>query len=106
MTLCLKEVTKRANEQVRWWLRGVGMKWVPMPGKRPCVNYAGWFRGEMRDCVRYSSEQALSGTGNFQSRFCQTAGNRSSWGIYHHPRFGALISIELWHQQFIDCFYQ
>jgi len=100
---CRREVTKRANEQVRWWLRAAGMKWVSMPKKRPYAFYADWFRSELRTWMEdiLLSKRCLD-RGIFNPLFVKKLITEHLAGVNHHIRLGGLISIELWHQQFID----
>jgi asparagine synthase (glutamine-hydrolysing) len=100
---CRREVTKRAQEQLRWWLRAMGMKWVPMPAKRPYARYGDWFRGELRDwmCDILLSKCCLE-RGIFNPGFVKQLVADHLAGVNHHTRLGALIAIELWHQQFMD----
>lgn len=103
MVHCRRDVTIRANQQLRWWLRAAGMKWVPMPGKRPYARYNDW----LRDGLRPWMEGILLGKrfaerGIFDPGMVKRLVQDQLSGASHHSRLGALIAIELWHQQFID----
>jgi asparagine synthase (glutamine-hydrolysing) len=100
---CRREVTKRAGEQMCWWLRAAGMKWVPMPQKHSYAHYAEWFRDELRDwmCDILLSKRCLE-RGIFNPVFVKNLITEHLAGTNHHIRLGGLIAIELWHQQFID----
>jgi asparagine synthase (glutamine-hydrolysing) len=79
------------------------MKWVPMPAKRPYARYGDWFRGELRDwmCDILLSKCCLE-RGIFNPGFVKQLVADHLAGVNHHTRLGALIAIELWHQQFMD----
>jgi asparagine synthase (glutamine-hydrolysing) len=103
MLHCRREVTLRANEQLRWWLRSRGLKWVSIPTKRPYAHYNEWLRGELRPWMEaiLLSKRTFE-RGIFDPAALKTLVAEHLAGQKHYTRLGALISIELWQRQFLD----
>lgn len=103
LTPCFRDLRMRASRQLRWWLRNHGMGWVPIRQPRPYADYAGWLRGVLRPWV----EKTLMGPtaierGYFQPAFIRNLVAEHMAGKDHTRKLGMLLTIELWHQQFMD----
>lgn len=93
----------RANEQMRWWLRDRGLNWIPVPRRRPYADYDAWLRHELRPWVEATllSPEALD-RGYYQPKYIRNLIAEHMAGCDHSFRLGVLLSLELWHQQFIN----
>lgn len=103
LTPCFRDLSMQANMQVRWWLRRHGLPWLPVPTARPYADYASWLRGPLRSWVEeiLLSPLALE-RGYFQPAFVKNLVSEHMVGDDHARRLGMLLTIELWHRQFID----
>lgn len=103
MIHCRREVVLRAEEQIRWYLRALGLNWVSMPRKRPFAYYNDWFRNELRSWVEsILLDHRTRDRGLFNPDFIKVLVEEHMAGQNHYSRLGVLISIELWQRQFID----
>jgi asparagine synthetase B (glutamine-hydrolysing) len=103
MVHCRREVLMRAAEHTIWGLRSLGLKWVPVPQKQSYFKYDDWLRDELRSWAEGILLDKLSlERGIFDEVAVRTLVNEHMAGVNHHKKLGVLISIELWHRQFID----
>lgn len=100
---CFRDLQMRADEQMRWWLRNHGWNWVPVPQERPYADYAGWLRGVLRPWVEETLlvPQSLD-RGYFQPAYIRKLVAEHMAGQEHTHKLGVLLTLELWHQQFVD----
>lgn len=88
---------------LRWSLHNRGLGPNPYQLQRPYADYATWFRTNLRSWVEdilLSSRHLQRGYYNPESIRQIVADHMA--GRNQTVRLGALISLELWHQQFID----
>lgn len=99
----LRYLARSANEQTRWWLRNRGLNWIPVHRRRPYAQYATWMRKELRPWVEgmLLSPCALD-RGYFRPDFIRNLVAEHMAGDDHSSRLGVLLSLELWHRQYID----
>ncbi len=104
MIPCIRSSMMQLNQQIRWRLRAAGMGWVPVIKRRRYANYDIWFRTILRDWVEdiLLSDQALN-RGYFNPEYLQKLVKDHMEGTANSSgKLGALITIELWHKQFVD----
>lgn len=100
---CARDVKIRAGRLVRWQLRKAGLKQVSYLNRRPYKDYGAWFRTTLRDWVEDNllSQRALQ-RGYFRPEAIRELVSEHMRGADHSTRLGLLLSLELWHQQFMD----
>lgn len=103
MMSCMRDVVMRASEVIRWHLNARGFSLISQNTKRPYSDYNNWFRGVLRGWVEniLLSEQCLQ-RGYFNSDYLKKTVDEHMQGANHKVKLGALLSLELWHRQFID----
>ena len=103
MAPCARDVLIRMEQQVRWRLRGAGLNWVQELKRRPYANYNVWLRTVLRPWV----EELLLSEGSMQRGLFNPAHVRKlvdeqMAGAKNAVKLGVLLTIELWHRQFVD----
>ncbi|MFN8468145.1 MAG: asparagine synthase-related protein [Caldilineaceae bacterium] len=100
---CFRDIRLRAQELARYWLRNHGASWVPLAQPRPYADYGAWMRRELRPWVEATllSRQSLD-RGYFAPSYIRNLVAEHMAGCDHARRLGTLLTIELWHRQFID----
>lgn len=104
LVACAREVMLRAQELIQWHLRNRSLGWLAGPMHRPYKDYTAWFRTILRPWVE---ENLLSPTslerGYFNPDYVrQVVQDHMAGRANHAGRLGALLSLELWHKQFLD----
>jgi len=98
----LTTVQRQAENWARWHLRRIS-KNVRYPRHRPYKDYHTWFRTILRPWVEGTLlDQRTLERGYFKPETIRRLVAEHMAGANHAVRLGALMSIELWHQQFID----
>ncbi|HET7010122.1 MAG TPA: asparagine synthase-related protein [Anaerolineales bacterium] len=103
MMACARDLLVRGGAWARWHLRRVGLGRLAGPDSRPAKDYDGWFRTVLRDWV----EETLLSPANLNRGYFKPGAVRQlvqehMAGADHAVRLGALLSLELWHRQFVD----
>jgi len=100
---CFRDWRWRTGEQLRWWLRDKGLSFIPTRTFRPYADHATWLRRELRTWVEQIllSPRALE-RGYFQPAYIHNLVAEHMAGCDHTRRLGVLLTLELWHRQFID----
>ena len=103
MISCAQDVQLRANRFIKWHLRNAGLGWLAGPEVRPYKNYHGWFRTILRSWLEDTlfNSNALN-RGYFEPEYIQKLVKEHMDGANHTVRLGALLTLELWHQRYID----
>ncbi|OJX39535.1 MAG: hypothetical protein BGO78_13575 [Chloroflexi bacterium 44-23] len=103
MMTCAREIWLKNKQLVEWHLRQRGLNWLAGPISRPYKDYNGWFRHELRGMVEsiLLTPQAL-GRGYLKPEKIKELVNEQLSGENHAVRIGALITLELAHQQLVD----
>ncbi len=103
MVACAREVRIRAQRLLHWHLKKIGLEKLAGAERRPYKDYNNWFRTVLRGWVEDTllSRRALE-RGYFQPEFVRNLVSEHMAGADHTSRLGALLTIELWHKQFID----
>ena len=101
---CVRDLSIRANRQVRWWLRRAGLKCISLSQKRPYADYNGWMRTVLRDWVEgILLDQRTLSRGYFQPDYVRDLVGQHMRGEGDYARqLGALLTFELWHRLFLD----
>lgn len=102
MSRCARELRVRTQQFARWHLRNAGLP-VAYPGNRPYKDYDRWFRGVLRDWVEglLLSDRALERGYLDPARMRSLVGEHMAGGKQAN-KLGVLLTLELWHRQFID----
>jgi asparagine synthase (glutamine-hydrolysing) len=100
---CAREIRIRTGRLLRWHLIQRGLMKGPYTERRPYANYHSWFRTNLRPWVEENllSEKALS-RGYYQPEAVRQLVRRHMQGENLAVQLGAMLSIELWHQLFLD----
>jgi asparagine synthase (glutamine-hydrolysing) len=103
MMPCLRSSLMLINRQIRWRLRMAGLKWVPITTPRPYADYHSSFRTVLRDWVEDTllNNRSLL-RGYFRPSYVQQLVSEQMEGTDHAGKLGALLTLELWHRQFVD----
>jgi asparagine synthase (glutamine-hydrolysing) len=103
LMLCLRDITRRANQVIWWHLQSTRLKNFAGPMKKPYKDYNNWFRTTLRNWVEHTllSPQALQ-RGYLKPESIQNIVNKHMAGENHTVKLGALLSLEIWHKLFID----
>jgi asparagine synthase (glutamine-hydrolysing) len=100
---CSKDVLARAQHLVKWHLQSTRFKDLAGPLRRPYKDYDRWFRSDLRGWVE---ETLLNPTalqrGYLKPECIRLVVENHMAGKNLSGKLGALLSIELWHRQFID----
>lgn len=88
---------------ISWWLHNRGLGPTPYELQRPYTDYATWFRTNLRSWVEdiLLSPRHLQ-RGHYNPETIRQVVADHMAGRHQTVRLGALISLELWQQQFID----
>jgi asparagine synthase (glutamine-hydrolysing) len=100
---CTRDLMIRICNQTRWRLRAAGLNWIPNVRRRPYADYNHWLRTALRSWVEETllADRAL-GRGYFNPDYIQKLVIDHMAGKNHANKLGVLLSLELWHRQFID----
>lgn len=103
LTSCFRDLCIRADRQIRWWLRAAGLKVVPEQRHRPYADYNTWMRTVLRPWVEDTllSKRALE-RGYFNPGYIRNLVAGHMVGANHARKLGVLLTLELWHQLFLD----
>jgi asparagine synthase (glutamine-hydrolysing) len=100
---CSRDVLARAQHLVKWHLQSTRFKDLAGPLRRPYKDYDRWFRTYLRGWVE---ETLLNPTalqrGYLKPECIRLVVENHMAGENLSGKLGALLSIELWHRQFID----
>jgi hypothetical protein len=100
---CGRDVALRARQLVQWHLRKRGLGWLAGPQRRPYKDYNGWFRTVLKTWVEDTllSQRALQRP-YYNPDYVRSLVAEHMAGSNHAVKLGALLSLELWHRQFLD----
>ena len=103
MMLCMRDITRRANQMLWWRMQSTRWKDWAGPMRKPYKDYTKWFRTALRGWVEKTllSPAALQ-RGYLKPGSIQQIVNAHMAGENHTVKLGALLSLEIWHQSFID----
>jgi asparagine synthase (glutamine-hydrolysing) len=103
MIACFREVYLRGRALAQWHLQAKGLGRIAGPSMRPYKDYNNWFRTVLRGWI----EDTLLGAhatqrDYYNPQFVRSLVAEHMAGADYAIRLGALLSLELWHRQFID----
>jgi asparagine synthase (glutamine-hydrolysing) len=100
---CGRDVRIRAERLLRWQLNKVNKK-ISYTGKRPYKDYSNWFRGPLKKWVDDTLlSQKHMERGYYNPEVVRRLVNEHMSGQKDHIiKLGAMVSVELWHQQTFD----
>ena len=100
---CARDVRIRFERLARWHLIQRGVLKGPYAERKPYAHYAEWFRTNLRPWVENTllNERSFS-RGYYRPEALQQLVREHIEGKDHAVRLGALMSIELWHQLYLD----
>lgn len=100
---CGRDLALRARQLLRWHLQSRGLGKLAGPDRRPYKDYNNWFRTALRGWVEETllSPKALDRP-YYQANYIRELVAEHMAGANHAVKLGALLSLELWHRQFID----
>ena len=103
MVSCSRDIFLRTKQLIQWHVNNRAGKRFSWPTKRPYKDYNNWFRTILRPWVEDTllSQNSLD-RGYFNSQYIQNLVHNHMNGEDHTVKLGALLSLELWHKQFID----
>jgi len=103
MVSCSRDIVLRTKQLVQWHINNRGGNRFSWPTRRPYKDYNNWFRTILRPWVEDNllSQKSLE-RGYFNSEYIRQLVQTHMDGEDHTITLGALLSLELWHQQFID----
>ena len=103
LTSCLRDVTVQFKSLVSWHLRKSGLGWLAPRERRPYKDYDKWFRTLLRPWVEGILLQPRTlDRGYFRPEYVRQIAAEHMAGTNHAVRIGALLTVELWHRQFVD----
>jgi asparagine synthase (glutamine-hydrolysing) len=103
LVACARDVLIRSQRVAAWHLHQLGLRRSPHISSRPYSNSNLWFRTVLRGWVTDTllSPRTLE-RGYFNPNFVRRLVEEHMNGMNHSTRLGALLSLELWHRQFLD----
>jgi asparagine synthase (glutamine-hydrolysing) len=103
LVACARDVLIRSQRVAAWHLHQLGLRRSPHISSRPYSNSNLWFRTVLRGWVTDTllSPRTLE-RGYFNPNFVRRLVEEHMNGMNHATRLGALLSLELWHRQFLD----
>jgi len=103
MVDCGREIRIRAGRLLRWHLVNRGLLKGPYIKSKPYADYNTWFRSNLREWVEGNllSDRFL-GRGYYDPQAIKRLVQAHMDGENLAVQLGALLSIELWHQLYLD----
>jgi len=98
-----RDVIDRAKRVIKWHLRHRGIDRLAGPDHKHYKNYDEWFRTMMRPWVEdVLLAQTCLNRGYFRPNFVKALVREHMEGANHAVQLGALLSLELWHREFLE----
>ncbi|MCC6456211.1 MAG: hypothetical protein IT328_14750 [Caldilineaceae bacterium] len=103
LTSCARDVLIRSQRLLAWHLNRMGLRNTPFIPKRSYANYDLWFRTYLREWLEHVllGKQTLE-RGYFAPNHVRQLVAEQMAGANHAVKLGAMVSLELWHRQFLD----
>ncbi len=100
---CMRDLRIRISRQVRWHLHSVGLLNSPTRKKKHYADYNHWLRTTLRSWVEETLlRKPTLERGYYNPEYIRRLVAEHMMGANHSLKLGMLLTIELWHQQFID----
>jgi hypothetical protein len=98
-----RDVAAQVKALLTWHLKRRGLAKLAPRGRRPYKDYDGWFRTLLRPWVeQLLLDRRTLDRGYFRPDYVRGLVAAHMNGEKHAVRLGALLTIELWHRQFLD----
>lgn len=103
LAFCARDLAVQTRDLLAWHLGRVGLGSLVARPRRPYKDYNGWFRGVLRGWVEelLLDKRALD-RGYFRPEYIKQLVAEHMNGTNHAVRLGALLTLEIWHRQFLD----
>jgi asparagine synthase (glutamine-hydrolysing) len=101
---CLRYTGVQLARQLRWRARQAGFRFISAPrGQRPYADYDGWMRTPLRAWIEDTllSKRAME-RGYFEPDYVRGLIKEQISGGNRAGKLGGLLTLELWHRQFVD----
>jgi hypothetical protein len=100
---CARDVLIQVKGMISWHLEKRGLGRLAPGGQRPYKDYNNWFRNQLRPWVEDTllNRRTLD-RGYFKPEYVRRLLAEHAGGANHAVRLGALLTLELWHRQFVD----
>jgi len=103
MVSCARDLAIRTRQLAQWHLGRAGLGRLAGPRSRPAKDYATWFRTVLRGQVEGLLLDPVSlDRGYFQPAYVRQLVQEHMAGANHAVRLGSLLTLELWHRQFVN----
>jgi len=100
---CARDVVAQARGLLSWHLQQRGLGWLGGPSRRPYKDYSHWFRTTLRSWMEdLLLDRRTLERGYFNPDFIRQLVSEHVAGANHATRLGGLLTVELWHRQFVD----
>jgi asparagine synthase (glutamine-hydrolysing) len=103
LTSCSRDIYIQARQLLAWHLRKHGLGWLAGRERQPYKDYDKWFRNGLRPWAEgVLLEPRTLNRGYFRPDSIRRLLAEHASGTNHAVRLGALLTVELWHRQFVD----
>jgi asparagine synthase (glutamine-hydrolysing) len=103
LTACARDLLVQGRQLADWHLRRCGLGWLASRGRRPYKDYDAWFRNGLRPWAeRVLLDPRTLDRGYFEPAYVRGLVDEQAAGANHAVRIGALLTLELWHRQYVD----
>lgn len=100
---CARDIVAQVRALMSWHLERYGLERLASPPRRPYKDYDQWFRTILRPWVeQILLDRRTLDRGYFKPDYVRGLVAAHMRGERHAVRVGALLTIELWHRQFVD----
>jgi hypothetical protein len=98
-----RDLAVQARTLLSWHLRRYGLERLVSRARRPYKDYDRWFRTVLRPWVEgILLDRRSLDRGYFRPEYVRQLVAAHMGGTNHAGRLGALLTIELWHREFLD----
>jgi asparagine synthase (glutamine-hydrolysing) len=103
LTSCARDILIQSKHLLSWHLKNLGLGWMNGSRRHPYKDYDNWFRNGLRKWVEdvVLSPSALE-RGYFRPDYVRQLVAEHMAGTNHSVRLGGLVTLELWHRQFLN----
>lgn len=103
LSFCARDLAIQLRQLLSWHLGRLGLRRTAGVAPRPYKDYNTWFRTTLRSWVEdiLLTARALD-RGYFKPEWVRALVAEHMAGVNHGGRLGALLTLELWHRQYLD----
>lgn len=100
---CARDVVAQVRDLLSWHLQGSSLSRLVSRQRRPYKEYNTWFRTTLRPWVEgILLDRRTLDRGYFRPDYIRGLVSSHMNGAKQAARLGALLTVELWHRQFVD----